>query len=340
MRFIILTGTSGAGKMTAQRYFDDIGYYAVDNVPPGLLPEMARICQEEGRERILAVVDTRAGAPLANMPAILDRLTLQRTPAEILFLDANDETLIRRFKETRRPHPIFEQGRGSILDAIQAERALLDELRARADKVIDTSTLTPAELTRSLADVTGELTGPKFHITVESFGFKHGLPLDADLVFDVRFLANPHYVPELKPLTGMSPEVVHYIHQDPLTEPFLEKMFALITFSLPQYQREGKAYLTIAIGCTGGRHRSVAISEELGDYLRREGYRVSIYHRDTQLEPERYLAPVNPAPAAPDKPSMPPNRPANGAGCGAAPTEPAENVAPSSTEMRSAERHP
>lgn len=340
MRFIILTGNSGAGKMTAQRYFDDIGYYAVDNVPPGLLPEMARICQEEGRERILVVVDTRAGAPLANMPAILERLSQQRTPAEILFLDANDETLIRRFKETRRPHPIFEQGQGSILEAIQAERAMLDELRARADKVIDTSTLTPAELARSLADVTGEMIGPKLHITVESFGFKHGLPLDADLVFDVRFLANPHYVPELKPLTGKSPEVVHYIHQDPLTEPFLERMFALITFSLPQYQREGKAYLTIAIGCTGGRHRSVAISEELGDYLRREGYRVSIYHRDTQMEPERYLAPVNPASAPPERPESLDNRQANGAGCGEDPIEPVENAERSATETRGAGRCP
>src|SRR5579871_5524792 len=282
MRFIILTGTSGAGKMTALHYFTDIGYYAVDNVPPRLLPQLADACRAAGQQCVLAVVDTRAGASISGLPAILDRLTARKTAVEVLFLDASDEVLVRRFKETRRPHPIFGDGRRSVLEAVQAERALLEDIRARADKVIDSTNLTPAELCRALADVTDERRGPKLQITVESFGFKHGLPIDADLVFDVRFLANPHYIVDLQPLTGLAPEVAHYIHQDPLTDPFLERMFGLIAFSLPQYQREGKAYLTIAIGCTGGQHRSVTIGEDLAAFLRREGYRVTVFHRDIE----------------------------------------------------------
>jgi UPF0042 nucleotide-binding protein len=292
MRFIVLTGTSGAGKITAAHYFGDIGYYSVDNLPPRLLPELAESCRARSCDRVLAVVDARAGASLRELPATLDQLAANGTPAEVLYLDASDEVLVRRFKETRRPHPLFEEGRGSILDAIQAERSLLDEIRARADKVIDTSNLNPSELTAVLASVTGERSGPRLLITVESFGFKHGLPIDADLVFDVRFLVNPHYVPELKPLTGRDPRVARYVHQDPLTEPFLKKMLDFISFSLPQYEREGKAYLTIAIGCTGGRHRSVAIAQDVANYLGGEGYRVSVFHRDADRDsPMRDIEP-------------------------------------------------
>jgi UPF0042 nucleotide-binding protein len=292
MRFIVLTGTSGAGKITAAHYFGDIGYYSVDNLPPRLLPELAESCRARKCDRALAVVDARAGASLRELPAVLEQLKANGTPAEVLYLDASDEVLVRRFKETRRPHPLFEQGRGSILDAIQAERTLLDEIRARADKVIDTSNLNPSELTAVLASVTGERSGPRLLITVESFGFKHGLPIDADLVFDVRFLVNPHYVPELKPLTGRDPAVARYVHQDPLTEPFLKKMLDFISFSLPQYEREGKAYLTIAIGCTGGRHRSVTIAQDVANYLGGEGYRVSVFHRDADRDsPTRDVEP-------------------------------------------------
>lgn len=271
--------------MTALRYFDDIGYYAVDNVPLALLPELANACRKDGRNRVVAVVDARAGTSLSQVPEILDRLTPDGSRPEILYLDASDETLVRRFKETRRPHPVFCEGRGTILDAIRIEREMLNEMRARADKVIDTTSLTPIGLAAALADVTGERTSPKLQITVTSFGFKHGLPIDADLVFDVRFLVNPHYVAKLKPLTGLDPAVARYIHQDALTEPFLEKMFGFIGFSLPQYQREGKAYLTLAIGCTGGRHRSVTVAEDLATYLRREGYRVGVHHRDADTAP-------------------------------------------------------
>jgi RNase adapter protein RapZ len=284
MRYIILTGTSGAGKITASNFFGDIGYYAVDNLPPRLLPELARSCRDRGCDRVLAVVDARVGTLLSELPAALEALSAQGTPAEVIYLDASDEVLVRRFKETRRPHPIFEEGRGSILDAVRAERALLDETRALADKVIDTSNLSPSELAAALATVTGEQRGPRLNITLESFGFKHGLPIDADLVFDVRFLANPHYVPELKPFTGRDPAVAHYVHQDPLTEPFLEKMMSFVSFALPQYEREGKAYLTIAIGCTGGRHRSVTIAEDVARYLGGDGYRVTVFHRDADRE--------------------------------------------------------
>jgi RNase adapter protein RapZ len=284
MRLIVLSGTAGAGKMTAFGYFEDIGYYAVDNIPPRLLPALADECAREKRRNTLVIVDSRCGEQVRDLPAVLDSMQAQGRPAELLFLDSNDEVLVRRFKETRRPHPYFREGQGGILEAIRAERALLEEVRGRADRVIDTSALTPGELATVLSEVTGERARPRLMITAQSFGFKHGLPLDADLVFDVRFLANPHYVPELKPLTGMSPEVVSYIHRDPLTEPLLEKMFDFVGFSLPQYQREGKAYLTIAIGCTGGRHRSVALAEELAMYLQREGYRVTVFHRDVNRD--------------------------------------------------------
>jgi UPF0042 nucleotide-binding protein len=287
MRFIVLTGTSGAGKMTAFLYFGDLGYYAADNLPPRLLPELAESCRAAGRERVLAVVDARAGADIAELPDVLSEMASQGAPAELLFLDAGDEVLVRRFKETRRPHPIFEEGRGSILDAVQTERRMLEDIRARADKVIDTSNLNPAELCRSLAEVTGERAGARMLITVESFGFKHGLPIDADLVFDVRFLVNPHYIPEMKLLTGLSPEVARFIHGDSLTGQFLIKLYEFITFTLPHYEREGKAYLTIAIGCTGGQHRSVRIAEDLADLLRGEGYRALVFHRDIAVRPVR-----------------------------------------------------
>lgn len=283
MRFLIVTGMSGAGKATALHYFTDIGYYAVDNVPPRLLPALADSCCDGGQDRLMVVVDARVGRALAELPDTLKRLAARNTQAEVIFLDASDDVLVRRFKETRRPHPLFAGGK-SVLEAIQAERALLEDIRACADRVIDTTNFGPTDLARALAQTTGESLGPKLHITVESFGFKHGIPIDADLVFDVRFLANPHYVPDLKPLTGLSPEVAKYVHDDPLTEPFLEKMFDLIGFTLPQYQQEGKAYLTVAIGCTGGRHRSVTIAEDLAVYLRSQGYRVEILHRDARRE--------------------------------------------------------
>lgn len=285
MRFIIITGTSGAGKTTAFHHFEDAGYFAVDNVLPRLLPALAESCSEEGRERVVAVVDSRAGDALAELPGVMETLKAGGILAELLFLDASDEILIRRFKETRRPHPTFESDGQTILEAIRAERHMLEEILDHADKRLDTSNMNPHELRDELADVTSEKLGSGTLVTVESFGFKHGLPTDADLVFDVRFLANPHYVPELKALTGSVPKVARYIHADPLTAPFLERVYGLLDFSLPEYVREGKAYLTVAIGCTGGRHRSVCIAEDVAAHLRGKCYRVAVHHRDTEREP-------------------------------------------------------
>lgn len=284
MRFIVLTGTSGAGKTTALRYFDDLGYYAVDNLPPALLSAVAVACRDMGRERVIVVVDARCGDALANTQDAIYELAQSGCNPELLFLDADDEALVRRFKETRRPHPVFEKGDGSILDAIRTERSMLEELRGHADRIVDSSSLSTMELIHSLGEIAGNDQGRGLLITVESFGFKYGIPIDADLVFDVRFLVNPYYIASLRHLTGTSPEVAEYIHKHPLTEPFIEKMFDFISFSLPQYQREGKAYLTIAIGCTGGRHRSVTVAEDLSAYLLREGYRVAIQHRDRLRE--------------------------------------------------------
>jgi UPF0042 nucleotide-binding protein len=284
MRFIVLTGTSGAGKATAFNYFEDRGYFAVDNLPPRLLPDLAESCRAAGRHRVLVVVDSRAGEDIRELPDILQKLCSGGTRAELLFLDASDEVLVRRFKETRRPHPTFHAGSGTVLEAVRSERLMLADILLQSDKLLDTSALTPAELRDQLADLTGDWAGPGLIITIQSFGYKHGLPIDADLVFDVRFLANPHYVPHLAPLTGLAPEVLEYIHTDPRTAPYMEKLYDFITFSLPQYAREGKAYVTIGIGCTGGRHRSVAIGEDLAARLRADGHRVAIYHRDAPKE--------------------------------------------------------
>jgi UPF0042 nucleotide-binding protein len=285
MRFVVITGPSGAGKTLALHSFEDAGYYAADNLPPRLLPALVAFCRAEGYERGAVVIDTRAGASFAELPAVLQELDKAGFHVETLYLDASDDALVQRFKETRRPHPLMsvpEDGvmEGGIVEAIQAERALLQTARALADSVLDTSAFTPAQLRDALHTAYAQDTRPSLLVTVISFGFKHGLPVDADLVFDVRFLANPHYVPDLQTLDGRDPQVVEYVHNDPLTRPFETHMEELVRFALPQYQREGKAYLNIAIGCTGGKHRSVVLAEDLAAQLRREGYRVVVRHRD------------------------------------------------------------
>jgi UPF0042 nucleotide-binding protein len=219
------------------------------------------------------------------LPEVLDRLRAGCCEIETLFLDASDDALIHRFKETRRPHPLYNEplagiAESGILEAIHAERSLLHAIRGQADQVIDTSALSATQLRHLLHATYAPDSRPGLLVTVISFGFKHGLPVDADLVFDVRFLDNPHYVPELKGLDGRDAPVADYVHRDPLTQPFAAKMFDLIAFALPEYQREGKAYLNIAIGCTGGKHRSVVLSEDLAARLRADSYRVALRHRD------------------------------------------------------------
>jgi len=286
----VVTGPSGAGKTFALHSFEDAGFYTVDNLPPRLLPACIASCQEAGHEGLAVVIDTRSGSAFNELPAILQQLESDHIQPEILFLDASDASLVQRFKETRRPHPLLRvlpgcEVHGGILEAIQQERLLLEPVRTLADSLVDTSTMTPTQLRTILHATYAPGKRPGLLVTVISFGFKHGLPIDADLVFDVRFLRNPHYVPELKPLTGRDEPVANYVHADPLTRPFQEKMADLVRFTLPEYAREGKAYLNVAIGCTGGRHRSVVLAEDLMLHLRREGFQVAVRHRDEGIQP-------------------------------------------------------
>jgi RNase adapter protein RapZ len=298
MQFVIITGISGSGKSLALRVFEDMGFYCVDNMPPALIPQLASLCLGDGPQgsevrgqgsgsspcdaRVACVTDVRAGIHLAELgPALLELEQRGVTP-QFLFLDASDSVLVNRFKETRRKHPLLVAS-GGILGSIAAEREMLKELKERADKVIDTSDYNPRALSRTLSELFGA-NGSREGLTINviSFGFKHGLPLDADLVFDVRFLANPHYVRELRWQDGRDEAVRSFVMQDPLTPPFLEKLFDLVGFTLPEYVAEGKAYLTIAIGCTGGRHRSVMVAEELAAFLRGKGYEPLVHHRDAK----------------------------------------------------------
>ena len=288
MRFVVITGPSGAGKTLALHSFEDAGYYTADNLPPCLLPVLADFCRETGRERCAVVVDARCGSAFEDLGDVMTQMNSAGVHVELLYLDAGDGALVRRFKETRRPHPLVgEATSGGIVEAIQLERVLLASARPLAEHILDTSGMTAWELRDHLHATYSQDTRPGLLITVTSFGFKHGLPVDADLVFDIRFLANPHYVPELKYLSGRSAPVADYVHADPLTAPFQARMHDLIDFSLPQYQREGKAYLNIAIGCTGGQHRSVVLSEDLAAQLLHNGYRVTVRHRDIEKRNSR-----------------------------------------------------
>jgi UPF0042 nucleotide-binding protein len=309
MRFVVITGTSGAGKTVALHSFEDAGYYSVDNLPPRLLPSLAAFCQDEGHVRGAVVVDARSGASFAELPVVVQEMRKAGLVVEILFLDASDSVLVQRFKETRRPHALLRRpsdtaASGGILEAIQAERAVLNSARALADKILDTSALTPGQLRDIIHTDYAGAARPGLLITITSFGFKFGLPVDADLVFDVRFLANPHYVPALQPLDGRDRRVAEYIRADSLTAELQERMYSLVEFSLPQYQREGKAYLNIAIGCTGGKHRSVVLAEDLADRLRTRSYQVVLRHRDlADRRPAPPKSLQDTAPAESDGPS-------------------------------------
>jgi UPF0042 nucleotide-binding protein len=279
-RIVVLTGMSGAGKQAAARTFEDIGWRVVDNLPPRLLPMVAAEQADHDNKSLCLVCDVRGGHISDLLPAyeLLAETGIRPT---LLFLDTSNETLLRRFKETRRTHPLYVEA-GGILPAVLQERELLAPLKERADRVIDTSTLSSAELRRLLMDDYADPDQKKHPITVTvaSFGFKHGMPQDADLLFDVRFLQNPHYVPELKPLTGLDAAVERYVMDDERTLCFLDRLYDLVGWSLPHYIAEGKAYLTVGIGCTGGKHRSVVVAEKLGTFLRDRGYRVLVQHRD------------------------------------------------------------
>lgn len=285
-RLVVVTGMSGAGKTLAIRTFEDLNYFCIDNLPPDLLANVLNLWKDSGTrsEDLAIVVDVRTGQFFGDFLQAYEELSSTKVDgygrAKILFLDASDPMLVRRFKETRRKHPLVSERRG-ILDSITEERRLLADIKEHADKIIDTSSLEPEGLRREIRQYFGpQGVRQGIVITVVSFGYKHGIPLDADLVFDVRFLANPYYLEKLSGLDGTHKDVRHYVLSDPLTEPLLERLCSLVEFSIPQYEKEGKAYLTIAIGCTGGRHRSVVVADEIARYLKVRDYNVVVEHRD------------------------------------------------------------
>jgi UPF0042 nucleotide-binding protein len=278
-KLVIITGLSGSGKASALKAFEDLGYYAVDNMPIELVPRFAELISESATtNRAALVVDVREGQGLERFPTILKQIRRTLTTT-VIYLEASKAALLRRFSETRRPHPL---GREDMVDrAIQAERKVLDPIRNVADTIIDTSNFNVHELRAHIQNKFKSGSSEKdLLISSISFGYKNGVPLEADLVFDVRFLPNPHFVPEFRPLTGKHPKVISYIRQFAQTCEFLDKVTDMLLFLLPHYIHEGKSYLTIAFGCTGGQHRSVMIAEEIRKRLSKEGYRVKTAHRD------------------------------------------------------------
>jgi UPF0042 nucleotide-binding protein len=276
---VILTGLSGSGKASALKAFEDLGYYAVDNLPVELLPRFAElVSQSVETTRAALVVDVREGQRLERFPALLKELR-ERLDTKVVYLEASKAVLLRRFSETRRPHPL---GREKMVGpAIQAERKLLDPVRNVADILIDTSRFNVHELRAYIQNqFKRESDGKSLLVSSISFGYKNGVPLEADLVFDVRFLPNPHFIPEFRNLTGRHPKVIGYVGHFPQTQEFLDRVTDLLLFLLPHYIHEGKSYLTVAFGCTGGQHRSVMIAEEIKKRLAKEGYRVKTAHRD------------------------------------------------------------
>jgi UPF0042 nucleotide-binding protein len=280
MQFILITGMSGAGKALTMHHFEDFGFFCVDNLPPQLIPMFAELCQRGGIGRAAIVTDVRGGTFFNELNDALHQLDSMGVRPHILFLDTDDDLLIQRFKETRRRHPLSDQF-PDLADAIAAEREALLELRSRADKIVNTSHVTPRELREEIRNTfMDESDGAKMLIRVESFGFKHGLPLDADLVFDLRFLPNPNYDREIGHLDGNCAPVIDYVMREQVTQDFLAHLHNFVSFCVPQYEKEGKAYLTLAVGCTGGRHRSVAVANWLCQDLNKQGHRVSVSHRD------------------------------------------------------------
>lgn len=280
LQVVIITGMSGAGKTVAVQSFEDLGYFVIDNMLPNLSEKFADVIQNAAEfDKMAMVMDSRSQEFYDQILPCIQRLK-SRTDlqVEILFLDASDVELVSRYKETRRLHPLSRQG--GVLEGIQKERALLSDLKSQADVVIDTTELTPRNLRLRIDDYFGDGQTSSFFVEVMSFGFKYGLPLDADIVMDARFLPNPFYLPELKHLTGNDQPVQDYVMQSQLAKDFYSHLKALLKVALPGYIQEGKSSLTIAIGCTGGQHRSVTIANQLNQDLRKDGYTVNLHHRD------------------------------------------------------------
>jgi len=280
---VIITGMSGAGKSQAIKCLEDSGFFCIDNLPPALIPTFVRLCtqSEHPIERVALVIDVREGKFLNSLFDILAMLRSEGHAVKIIFLDASNEALVRRFSESRRPHPLAA-GK-PVLVGINIERNMLVHLREEADLIIDTSALTIHELKRFLFQAFFiQRVGRKLALSLVSFGYKHGLPFDADIVFDTRFLPSPHFIDELRPLTGLDPQVGQFLLGDEATKPYLGRLFDLLDFITPLCEEEGRAYLTIAVGCTGGRHRSVFLAEQLADHFLERGYPVNVRHRDVE----------------------------------------------------------
>jgi UPF0042 nucleotide-binding protein len=280
-QLVVITGLSGSGKGSVLKVFEDLGFYCVDNLPIDLIPKFAELCAAPGSriQRGAVVIDIRGGEAVSQLPATYQGLTRENLKPSLVFLEASDQALIRRFEETRRPHPL---GRDlPVREGIRLERLLLRPMRQLADAIIDTTRMNVHELRDFVqARFGGQTTAKAMLISVVSFGYRFGVPPDSDLVFDVRFLPNPNYVRRLKSKTGLDPAVRRYLDSFPQTQEFTRRVLDLLFYLLPNYVREGKTYLTIAVGCTGGRHRSVALAETIHSALGREGYKARISHRD------------------------------------------------------------
>ena len=282
MQFVIVSGLSGAGKSKTASFLEDLGFYCVDNMPADLIPQFAQLClATKGRyERVALVTDVRGSLTFEGLFKSLDSLDQMQLQFTILFVEADTDVIIKRYKETRRKHPLTKDG-SDLVEAVERERSLLEPIRNRANAIINTSNLPTAKLRGEIIRILGsDLKDQAMTVTVMSFGFKFGLPMEADLVFDVRFLPNPHYIPDLRYKTGMDQEVRDFVFSYQQTKDFVQKVEDLLAFLLPSYVDEGKTNLVIAVGCTGGKHRSVSVARELGEFVARRGYGLTVSHRD------------------------------------------------------------
>jgi RNase adapter protein RapZ len=284
---VIITGVSGSGMSSALKSFEDLGYFAIDNLPAQLIPTFVKLCDDSIEiERTAFVVDVRSREFLSLFPRMHEELRERGVHVTVLFLEADDEVLLRRYSETRRPHPLPDQ---NVLQAIRQERELLSEIRDLADHVIDTSEQTVHTLRDVIKDRFAEKGGAhELNVTIASFGFRHGAPRGLDMVFDVRFLRNPHFIPELRPLTGRDPAVIQYLQSESEVEDTIARFVDLLAYLLPRFQREGKSYLTVGVGCTGGRHRSVMVAEAINKQLNERSYKSKVVHRDIDKDEQRY----------------------------------------------------
>ena len=281
MRFLIVTGQSGAGKSRTASTLEDLGYYCVDNLPPELITQFAEVClATTGRyDRVALVSDVRAGQNFDGLLTSLDALDAMGCKYSIVYVEAEDEEIIKRYKETRRSHPLSKDGT-PLAAAVVKEKQLLSRVRARANFIINTTSMSTARLRSELIRLFEDQPERAMVVNVLSFGFKHGIPIEADLVFDVRFLPNPYYIADLRPKSGLTPEIRDFIFSYQQTQDYMQKLEDLLAYTLPLYFEEGKTGLVIAVGCTGGRHRSVAVAKEIGDFVMKRGYPTVVNHRD------------------------------------------------------------